>query len=201
MSKKNSKYTNISDFLSSRLHTLSALSAASASLRVERKFSLSLLEWRSLAHLGAFSPLALKELAHRTGMDKSYASRTVASLIERDLITSEKNDLDGRGVSLRLTEKGENLYKNVFKDASARNERLLHSFSDEERKVLMKMLSVLTDRAREVLNEERLIAEGKLKDSDVQPKQIEQEEKTKKSTEDLGEVRLLVERLHKILNN
>jgi DNA-binding MarR family transcriptional regulator len=170
VARRASKSKFITDLLSARLHTLAALSAASASLRVERKYSLTLLEWRSLAHLGGYAPLSLKDLAHRTGMEKSNASRTMSSLIERGLVRSEKNDVDARGVMLRLTEKGTALYKEVFADALGRNERLLEPLSEEKRELLMEMLTALTDSAKQVLHEERLIAKGELQDSEVEPK-------------------------------
>jgi DNA-binding MarR family transcriptional regulator len=138
----------LTDLLSSRLHTLAGLSAASASLRVERKFGLALLEWRSIGMLGGFAPLSLKELARRAALDKSYASRTVAGLIERGLVVSEKNDADARGVMLSLTKEGQTLYKKVFADAVARNERLLAPLSAEQRTHLMETLATLTVSAR-----------------------------------------------------
>lgn len=190
----------ITELLSSRLHTLAGLSAASASLRVERKFGLTLLEWRSIAMLGAFAPLSLKELARRAGLDKSYTSRTVAALIERGLIVSERSDADARGVVLSLTGEGEALYRRVFPDAVARNERLLSSLTGERRKQLMEMLDSLTISARRVLEHERRAAAGEAVDDDeaaVMPGKAAA--KAADNGVDLGEVRYLVSRLHELV--
>jgi DNA-binding MarR family transcriptional regulator len=190
----------ITDLLSSRLHTLAALSAASASLRVERKFSLTLLEWRSLGQLAAFAPISLKELAHRAGMDKSYASRTVAGLIERGFIASERNDADARGVMLTLTDKGQALYQQVIVDAESRNERLLRPLSQEDRQRLMTSLTALTERARQVLDEERLIQAGKLSDADVEPvRELPSSTREVAAQIDIDELRSLVDRLGQIV--
>ncbi|QET04313.1 MarR family transcriptional regulator [Cupriavidus pauculus] len=156
----------ITDLLSSRLHNLAGLSAASASLRVQRKFGLTLLEWRSIGMLGAYAPLSLKELARRAALDKSYASRTVSALIERGLIVSARSDTDARAVLLSLTKAGDALYRKVIVDANARNERLLRPLSPEQRKMLMEMLAVLTTSARDVLDEERRAAAGDATDED-----------------------------------
>lgn len=189
----------ITDLLSSRLHTLAALSAASAALRVERKFSLTLLEWRSLGQLAAFAPLSLKDLAHRAGMDKSYASRTVSGLIERGFIASEKNDADARGVMLTLTDDGQKLYQKVIVDAVSRNERLLQPLNIEAREHLMESLTTLTESARQVLNEERLIQAGKLSDDDVELKNsISASKQDKLKNIDIEELRRLINQLSKI---
>lgn len=198
--KRAQKPKIITDLLSSRLHTLAALSAASASLRVERKFSLTLLEWRSLGQLAAFAPISLKELAHRAGMDKSYASRTVAGLIERGFIASERNDADARGVMLTLTDKGQALYRQVIVDAESRNERLLRPLSQEDRQRLMTSLTALTERARQVLDEERLIQAGKLSDADVEPvRELPSTTRDLAAQIDIDELRSLIDRLGQIV--
>lgn len=190
----------ITDLLSSRLHRLAALSAASATLRVERKFSLSLLEWRSLGQLAAAAPLSLKDLAHRAGMDKSYASRTVSALIERGYIASGRNGADARGVMLTLTEKGLALSQQVLADAQSRNERLLRPLRQEARDQLMASLDALTESARQVLHEERLILSGELTDADVDPA-LNAAPGTLDSLEsiDVAEVRRLVDKLGRLL--
>jgi len=190
----------ITDLLSSRLHTLAGLSSASASLRVERKFGLTLLEWRSIAMLGAYAPLSLKELARRAALDKSYASRTVSALIERGLIVSERSDADARGVMLSLTKEGEALYRKVFPDAVARNERLLSSLTTEQRTQLMKMLDSLTVSARRVLEHERRAAAGEAVDDD-EPVATPGKSAARVAANgvDLGEVRYLVSRLNELV--
>lgn len=192
---------NISDLLSSRLHSLAGLSAASASLRVGRKFSLTLLEWRSIAQLGGFAPLSMKDLARRAGLDKSYASRTVAGLIERGLVCSERNGADARGVVLSLTPDGQALYRKVFADAVIRNERLLSPLTTGQRKQLMDMLSALTVSARRVLDDERRADAGEPVDDHAAAGAGSRERTAgaKANGVDLGEVRYLVSRLNDLV--
>ena len=192
----------ITDLLSSRIHTLANLSAASASLRTERKFSLTLLEWRSIGMLAGYAPLSLKDLARRAGLDKSYASRTVSSLIERELVKSERNDADGRGVMLSLTPKGQALHRKVFADAVARNERLLSPLSAEQRAQLIEMLSALTVSARRVLDDERRAAAGEPVDSDEAPLPASRASSAGKGAAagiNLAEARYLATRLNDLL--
>ena len=147
----------IRDLISYRLHVLANLSARWAGARYQRRFRLKLLEWRALALLGGYAPLSLNELARGAGLEKSYASRTVAALVKRGLIASEPDDRDGRGKRLELTGKGKALYRRVFRDARARHDAWLSVLSGLERRSLMDMLSRLTERARvlEALEERR----------------------------------------------
>lgn len=193
----------ITDLLSSRLHNLAGLSAASASLRVQRKFNLTLLEWRSIGMLGAYAPLSLKELARRAALDKSYASRTVSGLIERGLVASERSDTDARAVMLSLTKAGDALYRKVIVDANARNERLLSPLSPQQRKQLMEMLAMLTASARAVLDEERRAAAGEAIDDDepVGAAGMEPVDTLVPAEVDLAEIRALVARLGKLVGS
>ncbi|MGO4306841.1 MULTISPECIES: MarR family winged helix-turn-helix transcriptional regulator [unclassified Cupriavidus] len=190
----------ITDLLSSRLHNLAGLSAASASLRVQRKFNLTLLEWRSIGMLGAHAPLSLKELARRAALDKSYASRTVSGLIERGLVASERSDADARAVLLSLTKAGDALYRKVIVDANARNERLLSPLSTEQRSQLMEMLAALTVSARSVLEDERRAASGETIDED-EPAATGTSPADSGNSDglDLAEIRALVSRLNRLV--
>jgi DNA-binding MarR family transcriptional regulator len=196
---------NITDLLSARLHALAGMSAAATTLSVERKFGLSLLEWRSIAHLGGFAPLSLKELARRAGLDKSYASRTISGLIERELVVSGKNEEDARGVTLRLSPKGQALYKKAFSDAVARNERLLRPLSEVQREHLMDALNALAISARRALDDERRAAAGEAVEAD--PPTATRSVPGGKSTSpqaasaiDLAEIRYLVSRLSELVD-
>src|SRR5690606_27172429 len=93
----------ITDLVASRIHILAALIARHGTLHYQRKFGLSLHEWRAMAMLGGFSPLALKDLARMAGLDRSYASRTVSGLIARGLVENQKSDKDGRKSVLSLS--------------------------------------------------------------------------------------------------
>ncbi len=203
MTKKNQgNPTVISDLLSARLHSLAALSAASTSVRVERIYSLTLLEWRSIGQLGGFAPLSLNELARRTGMDKSYASRTVAALVKRGLVVSKKSDTDARVIVITLTEKGSGVYRKVFADALARNERILRPLNAERRKVFMEILTELTESARQVLKEERLITQGVLKDTfGAQSVGTEQPSRVSSVEIDLDELKNVAARLNQIITS
>ena len=138
----------IRDLVSYRLHVLANLSARWAEARYQQRFGLKLLEWRAMALLGGYSPQSLNELARGAGLEKSYASRTVASLIKRKLVSSTTDDRDARGKQFELTRSGKALYRKVFEDAIERSEAWLSVLSPAENAALMDMLERLTEQAR-----------------------------------------------------
>ena len=138
----------IKDLVSYRLHVLANLSARWAEARYQQRFGLKLLEWRAIALLGGYEPQSLNELARGAGLEKSYASRTVAGLIKRHLVSSSQDDRDARGKLFQLTRAGQALYAKVFEDAIERSDAWLSVLSSDERARLMDMLDRLTRQAR-----------------------------------------------------
>jgi DNA-binding MarR family transcriptional regulator len=148
--------SGIKDLISYRLHVLANLSARWAEARYQQRFGLKLLEWRAIALLGGFEPQSLNELARGAGLEKSYASRTVAGLIQRNLVSSTQDDRDARGKLFELTRSGKALYRKVFDDAVARNDAWLSVLTAEEAGALMSMLGRLTEQARALEAAEKL---------------------------------------------
>lgn len=140
--------SGIRDLISYRLHVLANLSARWAEARYQQRFGLKLLEWRAIALLGGGEAQSLNQLARGAGLEKSYASRTVAGLIRRKLVSSVADDRDARGKLFALTRSGLVLYRKVFEDATERGEAWLSVLSDDERAALMDMLERLTEQAR-----------------------------------------------------
>ena len=140
--------SGVKNLISYRLHVLAKLSARWAEARYQQRFGLKLLEWRAMALLGGYEPQSLNELARGAGLEKSYASRTVAGLIKRKLVASTPDDRDGRGKLFELTRAGKALYRTVFDDAVARSDAWLSVLSEAEGEALMDMLERLTEQAR-----------------------------------------------------
>lgn len=156
--------------------------------------------------LGGYAPLSLKDLAKLAGLDKSYASRTTASLIERSLVESTRSGEDGRAVMLRLSDKGMRLYRRGFKESILRNERLLANLSEADQAHLSRMLAILTANARKLVDEERRIAAGeqveagRTASSSMLPPSDKSNGKNAAETK-LEEVRSLVEQLNILLTS
>jgi DNA-binding MarR family transcriptional regulator len=147
---------NLKELFSFRLNMLPYMSSKIAALINEREFELDSREWRIIGLLGAFSPFSLQALAREVNVDKSQASRIVSSLIQRGILQRGADETDGRGVQLSLSPAGRAIYRKVFPKAVKRNEALLSVLSDEDRMCLERILTQLTDRAGELLDDARL---------------------------------------------
>ncbi len=149
----------IRDLISFRIHAVANLLSRGAALRYRREFGVSLMEWRSLALLGAHQPLSLNELAKHAGLDKSQMSRVVAGLTERGLVLRGLDAADARGVRLSLTRAGLTLYEGLIAAANQRNDAFASVLTRTEQAQLDDMLTRLAHKARELIHGEAAPAE------------------------------------------
>jgi hypothetical protein len=148
----------IRELISFRIHAVANLLSRGAALAYRREFDVSLMEWRTLALLGAHQPLSLNELSRHAGLDKSQMSRVVAGLSKRALVLRGPDSADGRGVRLTLSRAGTNLYEGLIASANRRNDAFAAVLSVTERDQLDNMLERLADKARELIHAERAAA-------------------------------------------
>jgi DNA-binding MarR family transcriptional regulator len=120
-----------------RIPLLASIRSSTSARRNERKFGLKNLEGRTLFVLGAHEGLSLKEVMRIGGIEKAYASRTIAALVEKGLVTKAVDGSDRRSVRLTLTEPGNTLYEAVLQDAQARDEEWFSVLSPRERTALL----------------------------------------------------------------
>jgi DNA-binding MarR family transcriptional regulator len=142
------KHSNtLRDLISYRVHKLAGALSRGAALRYRREFDVSLVEWRTIALLGDFAPLSLKQLATLAALDKSLVSRTVSQLADRGLVQREVSTADGREVELRLTEAGAALHQGLVKAALERDAAFRAALTQEELAVLDDLLRRLEAEA------------------------------------------------------
>jgi DNA-binding MarR family transcriptional regulator len=137
----------IQELLAYQLSRVANAISRSAALRYRRDFGISIGEWRTLALLGARSPLTLNRLARLAALDKAQMSRIVSKLTERGLITRRFGA--GRTTELSLTRKGKALYRRLIAVANERNDAFLGCLTARERDVLDSALGKLGALARE----------------------------------------------------
>lgn len=131
-------------FLPYRLSVLSNTVSQAIAVMYERRFALSINEWRVMAVLGRYDDgLSAREVAARTAMDKVAVSRALARLIEAGRVRKLLADHDKRQSVLRLTAKGWKVYDEVAPLALEHERRLLAHLNVEERRWLMRILDKL----------------------------------------------------------
>jgi DNA-binding MarR family transcriptional regulator len=137
----------LEDFLPYRLAVLSNTVSTTVAKAYDKRFDVSIPEWRVIAVLGRFPGLSAVEVAKRTLMDKVAVSRAVTKLIKNGRIDREFADADKRRSILNLSEDGKSLHDEIAQLALQFERDLLHGFSPEELESLNMLMERLLARA------------------------------------------------------
>lgn len=138
----------LEDFLPYRLSILSNTVSSTIARIYDKRFDLSIPEWRVIAILGRFPGISAVEVAERTLMDKVAVSRAVSKLIKNGRIDRQFADADRRRSILNLSEEGQRVHGEIAPLALKFEQDLLHGFGDEEIRTLNVLMERLLARAR-----------------------------------------------------
>jgi DNA-binding MarR family transcriptional regulator len=130
-------------FLPYRLSLLSNRVSQAIARDYERRFDLSVTEWRILAVLARFDALSAREVAERTAMDKVAVSRALMRLVGRGLVSRRWHGGDKRRSVLRLSARGWRVHDAVAPLALQHERDLLTRLSVAERAALARILDKL----------------------------------------------------------
>jgi len=137
----------LEDFLPYRLAALSSTVSTTVARAYDKRFGVSIPEWRVIAVLGRFPGLSAVEVAERNLMDKVAVSRAVTKLIKNGRIDREFDDTDKRRSILNLSEDGKKLHDEIAQLALQFERDLLLGFSEEELEILNNIMERLLARA------------------------------------------------------
>jgi DNA-binding MarR family transcriptional regulator len=130
-------------FLPYRLSILSNAVSQAIADDYQRRFDLSMTEWRVMAVLARFDGLSAREVAERTLMDKVAVSRALSKLVETGWVTRAIHDGDKRRSVLGLSEAGWAIHEVVAPMAREHERNLLAKLDDEERVWLTRIMDKL----------------------------------------------------------
>src|SRR5215813_14426462 len=146
-----SRKQNFQQLTSYRLHELTTLSERFIGMRYSRKLGLRMMEVGILIMVGGSGPLSFKTTYTKANLEKSNASRLANQLLEKGLLEKREDPSDQRSFYLALTRAGQKLYRELYKDALARNELWMAVLSEEQRAVFLSCLEMLTQHMRSLL--------------------------------------------------
>ena len=132
-------------FLPYQLSILSNTVSQAIANDYQRRYDLSMTEWRVMAVLARFHGLSAREVAERTAMDKVAVSRALAGLVEAGRVHRETHGNDKRRSVLSLTEAGWLIHDDVAPMARAHERELLAKLDENERQWLMRILDKLLE--------------------------------------------------------
>ena len=134
--------------VSYRLARLHVKLNAQATRILRRHGGLTLVQWRVLVMLNAFTETTVGQVARMTRFDKALISRTVKSLIRAGLVKARLDDSDQRQQLLSMTASGTRVFDAAAPHMYARQDALLDSMDATQRDVMFDAL----DRLEEVAN-------------------------------------------------
>jgi DNA-binding MarR family transcriptional regulator len=138
----------LEDFLPYRLAILSHTVSSLIARVYDKRFGLTIPEWRVIAIVGRFPGLSAVEVAERTMLDKVAISRAVTKLIKANRIDRQFADADRRRSILTLSEEGRKVHNEVAPFALEMEQDLLHGLDDEQIQILNTAIERLLARAR-----------------------------------------------------
>ena len=139
---------SIRDLLSYRIHKLAGAMSRGAAARYRAEFGVTLMEWRALALLGDGTALSLQELARHAALDKSQISRVVSALTARGLVKRGVSKADARAARISLTPAGARIRAGLLRSAAARDTAFAAILTEQEQRVLDRVIHKLTEDAR-----------------------------------------------------
>ena len=140
----------LDQFLPYRLSRLQRTVSLTFSAEYDRKFGLSIPEWRVIAVLGRSPGLSAVEVAEQTFLDKVAVSRAVTKLIQAGRVDREFADADRRRSILNLSAKGREVHDGIAEHGLEFEKNLLEGLEPGEVEQLNVIMDKLLDRARQL---------------------------------------------------
>lgn len=139
---------DLETFLPYRLSVLTNLVSGTIADGYQRRFHLTIPEWRVIAVLSRHPGLSAAEVAEHTRMDAVAVSRAVARLLRAGRLRRTVSPADRRRSVLSVSRAGAAVYREVAPLALGYERELLGALSATQRAVLEQALEALTSRAR-----------------------------------------------------
>jgi DNA-binding MarR family transcriptional regulator len=106
-------------------------------------------EWQFVAMLAKLGGMSPSDLASRTTVDRSQASKTLRTLEVKGLVNRHQVQGDGRRAIIGLTQQGLALYAEFFPKVVHLHNEILQDLNDDQRDDLAQLMNVLHVRAKE----------------------------------------------------
>jgi len=97
-----------------------------------RQYGLTHAQFDIIATLGNTSGMSYKELGERTLITKGTLTGVIERLEQKNLVLRERSLEDKRSYFVRLTERGDAVFRDVFPKVVAHGKQLFEDFSDAE---------------------------------------------------------------------
>lgn len=94
------------------------------------------------------------KLSKEVGNDKAMSARTIARLIELDLVHKKQDEKDGRACNLYLSAKAKELIPKIREDLQSVVDLITEDLTEEEKTITIKSLKKILDKTKRLKDEE-----------------------------------------------
>lgn len=102
----------------------------------------------AVVEIGRRDTISLVDLSALLGLDKSTMSRTINNLVEAGLACRELDAKNRRYVSIRLTDKGKEVFSNVEETMDDYYQRIFRSIPEEKQAQVLESLQLLSEAVK-----------------------------------------------------
>lgn len=102
----------------------------------------------AIVEVGRTEEASLNELAELLGLDKSTMSRTINNLVDSGLAQRELHPEDRRYISIKLTDEGQGIYKNIETSQDEYYKNIFEAIPEEKRDQVLESLKLLTEAVK-----------------------------------------------------
>ena len=134
----------------SLVHVLSNRVGRAFYVEIERKFGVTLAEWRVLLTLTSEPGVSAAEITNRWAMEKMAVNRATQRLVDQGFVTRDRDPDDGRSYKLKMTTKGQKLYEKIAPSADKRYSELMAAIDSDEVDAMVRALQKIIRRAEEL---------------------------------------------------
>ncbi|MDE2456206.1 MAG: winged helix-turn-helix transcriptional regulator [Burkholderiales bacterium] len=142
---------SILDLVNYQMHQIETLNASRVTRICEGRFGITRREWRLIALLATFGPMAPSDIALRAALDRSRTSKALLPLRAKGLVERSVQPGDARRAMVALTPSGHAIYAQIFPDVKRINTELLAVLDESDLAQLERLLGLLRARARELV--------------------------------------------------
>lgn len=108
---------------------------------------ITITQCHAIAEIGRKEKISLIDLADLLCVDKSTMSRTIDNLVEAELALRDPDQENRRYITIRLTEDGQNAFRNIENSMAAYFTSILEQIPEEKREQVFESLRLLTEAA------------------------------------------------------
>ena len=134
----------------SLVHVLSNRVERAFYVEIERKFGVTLAEWRVLLTLTSEPGVSAAEITNRWAMEKMSVNRAIQRLVNRRFVTRDRDPDDARSYKLEMTTKGRELYEKIAPSVDKRDSELMAAIDSDEVDAMVRALQKIIRRAEEL---------------------------------------------------